>query len=149
MWMANLSRRLVETGLPWAWTPGRIARHIAHRDCIALTAHVHRRAIGFAIMFFGDDTAHLNLLCVDRDQQRRGVGRALIAWLEQSAIVAGTFDISLEVRSSNTNARLFYRKLGYREMGHLSGYYNGIEDAIRMTHDLRVVHLERPRLGEA
>jgi ribosomal-protein-alanine N-acetyltransferase len=147
--MANMSRRLVETGLPWAWTPGRIARHIAHRDCIALAAHVQRRAIGFAIMYFGEDSAHLNLLCVDRDRQRQGVGRALINWLEQSAVVAGTFDVSLEVRANNSNARLFYRMLGYREIGQVAGYYNGTEDAIRMTHDLRRVHLERPRLGEA
>jgi ribosomal-protein-alanine N-acetyltransferase len=147
--MANMSRRLVETGLPWAWTPGRVARHIAHRDCITLTAHVRRRAAGFAIMYFAEDMAHLNLLCVERDSQRLGIGRTLVGWLEQSAVVAGVFDISLEVRASNSAARMFYRALGYREMGQVSGYYNGVEDAIRMSHDLRTVHLERPRLGEA
>lgn|GEM_PF-233971 len=149
VWMANMSRRLVETGLPWAWTPGRIARHIAHRDCVVLTAYVQRRGIGFAIMHFGEDAAHLNLLCVDHDRQRKGIGRALIEWLEQSAVVAGTFDVGLEVRANNTTARQFYRTLGYREVGQVAGYYNGTEDAIRMSHDLRRVHLERPRLGEA
>jgi ribosomal-protein-alanine N-acetyltransferase len=148
-WMANMSRRLVESGLPWGWTPGRISRHISHRDCVALTAHTRHRPIGFAIMYFGDETAHLNLLCVERDKQRQGVGKTLLGWLEQSAIVAGTFDVSLEVRANNNKARLFYRALGYREVGQVSGYYNGVEDAIRMTHDLRSVHLERPRLGEA
>jgi ribosomal-protein-alanine N-acetyltransferase len=147
--MANMSRRLVEAGLPWAWTPGRVARHIAHRDCVTLTAHFRHRPAGFAIMYFAEDTAHLNLLCVERDGQRQGVGRALLGWLEQSAIVAGTFDVSLEVRAANGTGRLFYSALGYREVGHISGYYNGVEDAIRMARDLRMVHLERPRLGEA
>ena len=144
-----MSRRLVEVGLPWAWTPGRIARHIAHRDGIALTAQTRHRPVGFAIMYFGDEAAHLNLLCVERDKQRHGVGRMLVSWLEQSAVVAGTFDVNLEVRASNNKARLFYRALGYHELGEVPGYYNGIEDAIRMAHDLRSVHLERPRLGEA
>ncbi|MEO8444553.1 MAG: GNAT family N-acetyltransferase, partial [Gammaproteobacteria bacterium] len=86
--IAEMSRRLVEVGLPWTWTPARVARHLRHPDSLVLTA----RAVaggngvgplaGFAIMHFGDDIAHLNLLAVGSRWQRRGLGRRLVDWLE-------------------------------------------------------------------
>jgi ribosomal protein S18 acetylase RimI-like enzyme len=92
---------------------------------------------GFAIMHFGDDIAHLNLLAVDSRWQRRGLGRRLLGWLEQSAITAGTFSVCLEVRARNPVALLFYRELGFEEAGRVPRYYSGREDALRLTKDLR------------
>ena len=89
-------------------------------------------------MQFGDSTAHLNLLAVERGSQRRGVGRGLLTWLEETAIVAGTFLIELELRATNAVARAFYEALGYRETGRIAGYYQRIEDAVRMARDLRI-----------
>ena len=66
------------------------------------------------------------------------MGRSLIRWLEESALVAGISDIYLEVRAQNMAARNFYRALGYVEFEEIRGYYNRTETAIRMVHDLRV-----------
>ena len=55
-------------------------------------------------------------------------------------MVAGTFLIELELRATNTGARAFYEALGYRETGRVPGYYQRVEDAIRMARDLRVGH---------
>jgi ribosomal protein S18 acetylase RimI-like enzyme len=41
-------------------------------------------------------------------------------------------------------ARKFYRSLGYSEADLLPGYYDRIEDAVRMTRDLRVVRVDQP-----
>jgi ribosomal-protein-alanine N-acetyltransferase len=139
--IAEMSRRLVEVGLPWTWTPARVARHIHHPDSMVITA----RAISgtspalaaYAIMHFGDDIAHLNLLAVDSRWQRRGLGRRLVEWLEQSAMTAGTFTLCLEVRARNPVAQLFYRELGFEETGRVPRYYSGREDAIRLSRDLR------------
>ena len=57
--------------------------------------------------------------------------------LEESASVAGIPLVVLEVRATNGGARAFYRRLGYREVGHVTGYYRGLETAIRMARDLR------------
>ena len=138
--IAGMSFRLIETGLAPSWPAERIARHIRHSDSIVLCARVASRLAGFAIMQFGDTTAHLNLLGVEIGRQRRGLGRALLGWLEQSAVVAGTFLIELELRATNTGARAFYEALGYRETGRVPGYYQRVEDAIRMARDLRVGH---------
>ncbi|HTX23652.1 MAG TPA: GNAT family N-acetyltransferase [Steroidobacteraceae bacterium] len=136
--IAALSRGLVEAGLTPSWPADRVARHICNADSVVLTAKRREALSGFAIMQFGEATAHLNLLAVDSGYQRRGLGRALLTWLEQSAVVAGTFLIELELRASNAGARAFYEQLGYRETGRVPGYYQRLEDAIRMARDLRV-----------
>ncbi len=136
--IATMSRRLVEAGLTPSWPAQRVIRHIEGSESTVLTARRGGELIGFAIMQFGDTSAHLNLLAVDIAHQRRGLGRALLSWLEQSALVAGTFLIELELRATNLGARAFYEQLGYRETGRVPGYYQQIEDAIRMARDLTV-----------
>jgi ribosomal protein S18 acetylase RimI-like enzyme len=136
--LAQRSRELIETGLAHAWTAARIARQIEHPESVVLTAKVAGRLAGFAVMQFGYDSAHLNLLAVEPAQQRRGIGRALVAWLEETARTAGTFLIALELRATRRAAHAFYSALGYRETGRAPGYYQGVEEAIRMARDLRV-----------
>jgi ribosomal-protein-alanine N-acetyltransferase len=142
--IALMSRRLVESGLPsWSWTPRRVARQIRNRDSVVVTAHCGTDLAGFAIMGFGEETAHLNLLAVEPSYRRSGVGRRMVRWLEETASVAGTFDVSLELRASNVPAMRFYRALGYRETNRILGYYDRLEDAIRMARDLRIVRIDQ------
>jgi ribosomal-protein-alanine N-acetyltransferase len=135
--IALMSKRLIEAHLPWSWTPGRVTRHIRHRDSVVLTARAGGKLAGFAIMQFSDTTAHLNLLAVEPKYEGLGIGRRLVEWLEATAITAGTFDIALEVRAANVGARWFYRRLGYREDRCIAGYYCRVENAVRMVRDLR------------
>ena len=142
--IALMSRLLVEAGLPsWSWTARRIARHIHDPESVVLAARRGDELSGFAIMGFGEEAAHLNLLAVEPRFRRAGLGRRMVRWLEESALVAGTFEVSLEVRASNLGGRQFYRTLGYSEADRLPGYYERIEDAIRMTRDLRVVRINQ------
>jgi ribosomal-protein-alanine N-acetyltransferase len=138
--IALMSRELVEAGLPWSWTAGRVAAHIRGQDSNVLTAWAEGRLIGFAIMQFFDEHAHLNLLAVDPAYRHSGIGRRLIEWLEETARVGGIFFVNLEVRAGNVGAQAFYRKLGYQEIRSIPGYYSGREAAVCMTHDLRYRH---------
>jgi ribosomal protein S18 acetylase RimI-like enzyme len=135
--LAAMARELIESGLTPAWGAARIGRHVHHPDCVVLTARSGLALGGFAIMRYAEDTAHLNLLAVAPAHRRRGVGRRLLQWLEQTALTAGTFVIGLELRSGNEAARAFYRALGYSELGAIRGYYQGVEDAVRMVRDVR------------
>jgi ribosomal-protein-alanine N-acetyltransferase len=137
--LANMSARLVEQGLRPSWDAARIAQHIAHPESMVLTARHGSDIAGFAIMRYGDQRAHLNLLAVTPPWRRRGIGRALLRWLEETAVTAGVFHIDLELRSANASAYAFYAALGYREVGRVPAYYQGVEHAIRMTRDLAVV----------
>ncbi len=135
--IAQMSRDLVEFGLPWAWTAPRVAAHIRASDSNVLTAWSGEHLIGFAIMQYFDEHAHLNLLGVEPAYRRFGIGRRLVEWLEETARVGGMFSVRLEVRAGQTGSRAFYRRLGYQEDKYIPGYYSGREAAVRMTHDLR------------
>jgi ribosomal-protein-alanine N-acetyltransferase len=142
--IACLSRDLVEQGLRWSWTPKRVAAHIRNPESNVLTAWIEEQLAGFAIMQFHDEHAHLNLLAVDPSWRRFGIGRQLLEWLEETALVGGIFTITLEVRAGNAGARTFYRALGYQAIDSLPGYYGGRETAIRMARDLRRRSSSRP-----
>jgi ribosomal-protein-alanine N-acetyltransferase len=135
--LAVMSQELVEAGLRPAWSASRITWHMRHPESIVLSARHRGTTVGFAIMRYGDDVAHLNLLAVDPAHRRRGVARMLMTWLEDTALTAGTFIIGLELRATNQTALAFYAALGYHELGRVSGYYQGIEHAIRMARDVR------------
>jgi len=136
--IAAMSRQLIEHGLAWSWNEDRVERCLRNRDCVVLAARDRRRLIGFAIMEFYAIHAHLNLLAVQPGHQRQGIGRQLLDWLEASARTAGIFKVHLELRATNDGARAFYEKVGYRTVGRKVAYYDGREDALRMTHDLTV-----------
>ena len=140
--IAAMARDLVEYGLPWSWTPLRVARHITNPDSTVVIARRGPSLVGFAVMHFRDVEAHLYLLAVAPRHQRAGIGKSLLTWLEKSARVAGIFRIRLEVRTENRGARSFYRKLGYRPGGVIQGYYQGRESALRLSKRL----MKRPNL---
>jgi len=141
--VAIMSRDLIENGLGWSWTRGRVARNIADRDTLSVVACQGGRLIGFAIAYFGDEHAHLNLLAVQREYQRLGIGTRMIHWLEESARTAGIRAVHLEVRARNQPARRFYRRLGFVEMALLPRYYRGAEAAVWMACDLRTMARRR------
>ena len=136
--IAVMSRYLIEVGLRgWSWPPDRVAKAIKARETCVLVADMKQHLVGFAIMEFADTSAHLSLFAVKPSHQRCGIGRRMIAWLEEAALVAGVSTISLELRVNNFGARTFYRVLGYTEASYIPGYYRGVETAVKMTRDIR------------
>ena len=135
--LADMARQWVEAGLTPRWGTARIAWHVRHPESMVLTARTAGTLAGFAIMGYADDVAHLNLLAIDPAHRRRGLARRLVTWLEETALTAGTFIVGLELRAGNEIARAFYQALGYRELGSIPGYYQGVESAIRMARDVR------------
>jgi ribosomal-protein-alanine acetyltransferase len=136
--IAAMSRELVEAGLPWSWTPERVVRNLRQPETLVLTARDNERVAGFAIMQFGEERAHLSLLAVRPDYQRRGVARRMLEWLTESALTAGIASIHLELRETNLGARRFYLRQGYTETARIPGYYRGVETAVRMLREIRV-----------
>ena len=135
--LADMSRRLIEQGLDWRYTPSRMAVLLNDPETLAVVACDATHIQGFAVMQFGAERAHLVLLCVEPAQQRRGIGRRLDSWLLRSAQVAGMQSIQLELRADNAPALAFYRQLGYAEAQLVPGYYGGRLAARRMLRPLR------------
>lgn len=83
--LAAKSCAWVEAGLAWRNTPIRMAAQISGPQAGVLVACQGGRLPGFAVMQFGDDAAHLVLLCVDPAARRRGIGGRLIGRLQHHA----------------------------------------------------------------
>ena len=131
--IAVMSRCLIEVGLRgWSWDPARVAHAIHHRNTSVIVAEVDHHIAGFAIAEFGDTCMHLSLLAVAAAYQRSGVGRALVAWLEKSALTAGITEMQLELRANNRGARFFYQVLGFEFARAVPGYYRGEETAFKL-----------------
>lgn len=141
--ISKMSRDYVEHGLGWNWTATRVLRSMRDRSSNVAVIHAGGSLLGFGIMRYGDRTAHLLLLAVHSARRRRGFGAALLHWLEGPARVAGIEKIRLETRADNTAAQHFYRGQGYQEVARIPGYYQGLEDGVRLEKRLWTPIAER------
>ncbi|MGF2736931.1 ribosomal protein S18-alanine N-acetyltransferase [Marinobacter sp. DUT-1] len=92
--------------------------------------------IGYAVVAYLVDEAHLLNLCIHPDSRGFGAGRYLLQYLVDKAREDGMVQVLLEVRVSNRTAEQLYKSAGFGEIGCRPGYYpaaNGREDARVMT----------------
>lgn len=78
---------------------------------------------GFFIIMMAPDVAHLLVIAVARDAQRRGYGRQMLAHVTSQARAAGAEGIVLEVRPSNLGACAFYQQEDFVQIGVRRDYY--------------------------
>jgi len=94
------------------------------------------KVVGYIICWLVVDEVHIGNIAVHPDYQRRKIGELLVNKVLSHSnhfVWAG-----LEVRKSNKQARAFYLKLGFREIGVRKNYYtNNSEDAILMSKVLK------------
>lgn len=142
--IAVMSRDLVEIGLGWEYRRERVLRMMGDRDTTAIVARDGGRVAGFAFMSFGQERGHLVLLAVRPSHQRSGIARRMLAWLTETALVAGTASLHVELRVTNLAALAFYKTEGFTETLRVPGYYRGREAAVRMIRLLRTPTLPLP-----
>lgn len=135
--IAALSRELIERGLPWNWRPDRVLKAIRNPETNVAVAGVAGELAGFGIMEYLETDAYLALFAVGHANQRKGIGRSLLGWLEASARVAGAQRIRLETRRDNVPARSFYNELAYQEVSIRRDRYSDGVDGILLEKWLR------------
>jgi ribosomal-protein-alanine N-acetyltransferase len=136
--IAAMSRDHIEHGLPWRWTTKRVAHAIEDRNTNAVVVGEPGAIEAFGIMSFTNEDAHLLLFAVDRASQRRGLGSAVLLWLETAARSAGAQRIRVEARRENDAARCFYNEHGYHERAIKRAMYSGQVDGIQLEKWLRM-----------
>lgn len=78
-------------------------------------------------------------LAVCEDYRRMGVGCSLVEELVKALSRAGNYQLTLEVRSSNTAAIGLYEKMGFCQVGRRPNYYhNPKEDALILRKEWEV-----------
>ena len=134
--IAAMSRSYIEQGLGWSWRQSRVLQAI--RDTATNVAVMtHGEAIlGFGIMKYRDETAHLTLFAIRPEHRNKGLGTMLVSWLEKPARIAGVERVKVEARADNRQAITFYERLGFRQMATVPGYYGGRVDAIQFEKQL-------------
>lgn len=90
--------------------------------------------VGFGVMSYGADEAHILNIGIDAPAQGKGLGRKLMAHLLEQGKSYGAQTTFLEVRPSNKNAIALYESLGFNQVGLRREYYptrdKGYEDAL-------------------
>ena len=88
-------------------------------------------------MAYSDEDAHLLLFAVRRARQRKGIGSAMLQWLEDVARAAGAQRIRVEARRDNAAARSFYNEHDYHESFIAPAMYSGVADGVGLVKWLR------------
>jgi ribosomal-protein-alanine N-acetyltransferase len=135
--IAEMSRDAIEYGLPWRWTPARVARAIRDPETNVVVVREDDRVIAFGIMGYTADDAHLLLLAVQPERRRLGIASTLLVWLEDVARAAGASRIRVESRRQNEAARCFYSDHGYHERSLQPRMYSGLADGVLLEKWLR------------
>ena len=122
----------IEHNQNWRWDPRRVARAISDPDTNVAVALESGGMVAFGVMHYTEESAHLQLFGVREDARRRGIGSALLQWLEHVARVAGVTRLKVEARGDNVPALAFYRKHGYSEYEAVPNMYENGEAGIRL-----------------
>ena len=106
-------------------------------QAMGLVALEDGRLLGYVGMMCVLDEGQIINVATHPDSRRRGVGRALMIAIEQSAKERGIVFLSLEVRESNAAARLLYSSLGWVGRGIRKNFYSKpTENACIMTKSI-------------
>jgi putative acetyltransferase len=106
------------------------SNHLIDTDALAqpnvrfYVARLSGQAIGCGALVLGlDREAELKRMFVNEQARGRGIGRLLLATLEQAGRREGVRLIQLETGVSSHEALALYRRCGYRERGPFGTYW--------------------------
>ena len=69
----------------------------------------------------------LHTLVIDPAAKEQGCGQAFVKFYEDYARRSGSLCLRMDTNAKNENARRFYKKLGYSEVGIVPCVFNGID----------------------
>ena len=114
-----------------AWTEELFLEELAEvsisRD--VSVAVLDSQIVGYASFRYVGKQGDVNTVAVASDQQGKGIGTALMDWLESQAVLRNVREIFLDVRSDNEPAIKMYAARGYERIDIRRNYYGNTIDA--------------------
>jgi len=114
-----------------AWTKelflGELAEVSNSRD--VAVAVIESEIVGYASFRYVGKQGDVNTVAVSSEHQGKGIGTALMDWLESQAVLRNVREIFLEVRSDNEAALRMYISRGYERIDVRRNYYGNTIDA--------------------
>ena len=125
--VSDIERRSYE--FPWS--------HGVFRDCLlagyqCVVLERDGDVAGYSVVSIAAGEAHILNICVDPDYRSMGYGEQLLDEALFRTRTTAVREIFLEVRPSNINALLLYKKKGFHKVAKRPAYYqaeDGREDA--------------------
>lgn len=109
------------------WTRGNFADGL-QAGYGAWVASEAGRIVGFCMVMFAPDVAHVLVIAVSPDSQKKGIGALMLQYCEREARSRGLPALLLEVRPSNQNALRFYQHHGFSQLAVRKDYYPAAHD---------------------
>ena len=97
-----------------------IERKLATQRELFLVAEQRGRVVGTVLGGYDGFRGWVYHLAVAPEQQRAGIGRALMQEIERRLRALGCPKINLQIRAHNSGVRAFYERLGWSTEAHIS-----------------------------
>ena len=101
--------------------------------CVFLVSIVDDKVVGYAGFYISGDITNI---CVSNEYRGRGIGKALVESLVNTAKSMSLTDLFLEVRVSNNIAIALYEKCGFKYVTTRKKYYKNGEDALIYSREV-------------
>lgn len=99
-----------------------------------LVADIGNRIVGYVVtMDIDKSTGKIVSIAVRKEFRGHGIGEALLKEAIRRLKARGKTKVALEVRVSNKPAQELYRKIGFKIVDTIPGYYSDGEDAYYMV----------------
>jgi len=132
--IARLSRDRIEQGLGWSWTAPRVLRSIADAETNAVVALDGEQMLGFGIMKYRDEDAHL---WYGINTGRWGQTNGIMQSISLLRTVRREIETVLEINPQSARGRAFAGNVLMEVPGFLGGDRAGAENQFRrgIEHD--------------
>lgn len=122
-------QQIEDSSFPNPWTETEFITCLRNRDCIGMVVIDDDVVIGFMIYELHKTRLHLLSMAVRPSHRRRGVATEMIQKLTSKLCFGRRGMIALEIRESNLEAQLLFRKLGFRATRVLRDFYEETNEA--------------------
>lgn len=120
--------------VPWSYES--LEMELSNEKAIYIVCEIDGCVVGYAGLWSVFEDGYITNIAVSSEYRQRGIGTNLVKHLIKEGARAGLRNFTLEVRKSNTEALLLYRKLMFKERGIRKNFYvKPTEDAVIMWLD--------------
>ncbi|TWT55460.1 ribosomal-protein-alanine N-acetyltransferase [Thalassoglobus neptunius] len=124
-----------------AWTDEDFLTCLRQRNCIGMVAEHDQKIVGFMIYELHKSRLHILNFAVAPEARRQGIGTQMVLRLIDKLSQQRRSEILIEVRESDLDTQLFFKKQGFRAVCVLRRHFDDTEeDAYTMRFQLAAEH---------
>lgn len=118
----------------YPWDEEDFIRCLRQRNCIGMVAEHNETVVGYMIYELYANRIHLLNIAVHPDYRFKGIGKNIIEKLVSKLSPQRRSKIEAEVRESNLDAQLFFKKMKFRATEIFQQYFENAENAYAMRY---------------